>query len=670
MHHFKRYLPLFFIIAAIILLIAALSFYPIEAEDIFSNIASGRYVWEHRTVPTIDPLSYTGPFPWFFDRVLSSVIFFLLHRFGGFPAIIVTTFVILVLSYATIFVFFVKRRIHLIIPFLVLSLIIPASSYWFLTRSYMFGFLLFPLFLVILLSDSSRLRLLLVPLQALWTNLHSSSILGIILVWLDWFFQKNKAWKHLLIPVGVTLVNVVSPVGIQFFSRLWWELAAPHESRANIYEWFSPFHPSIIRQPLVMWFFGAILVTAIFLVLLATKSVHIPKAGLVVSTTLVMLGFSISSARHIPLFYLVLAFLVIFSLSDAAAKLPQGLKTNVSKMMVPGFYAVLTTIGALSVWIFLHGYSNGVNIRRFGLGINEQKFPEAIMTKLLEIKPPGNIFTEYSYGSYFVYKMYPQYKVYIDGGRMDQVYGEEFYQHYIKIGNDRETIKADIAKYTIQAFVLPLPNAPDDVVEIYKYLSTDPGWSLTFFDDHFLVFVDAAVTLKKQIPTFSLLNPLLDLEKALKEKPTLSDTAEAELKQAEQILPDSFNRRALSVIWLWGSNQTPAARAKLDELTHYCDDRDPSATCYLRLVRQLFKYNQLTKALQYTNRIVSWFSPSSGALTLKGDVEAAAGKFDLAKKSYKQGLTVALTTVEQATIAAKLKTVEETKKRFEVTNGN
>ncbi|MDP1722646.1 MAG: hypothetical protein Q8L37_05540 [Candidatus Gottesmanbacteria bacterium] len=58
-----------------------------------------------------------------------------------------------------------------------------------------------------------------------------------------------------------------------------------------------------------------------------------------------------------------------------------------------------------------------------------------------------------------------------------------------------------------------------------------------------LFFIVTALTQMKQIPVFTLLNPLLDLKKALKEKPTLSDTAEAELKKAAEILPDSFNRR-------------------------------------------------------------------------------------------------------------------------------
>ncbi|MEK7140965.1 MAG: hypothetical protein AAB800_00285, partial [Patescibacteria group bacterium] len=68
--------------------------------------------------------------------------------------------------------------------------------------------------------------------------------------------------------------------------------------------------------------------------------------------------------------------------------------------------------------------------------------------------------------------------------------------------------------------------------------------------------------------------------------------------------------------------------------------------------------------------ITSWFAPASFSFILKGDVEAAAGRFDQAKKSYKSGLSVSLNRVEQATIAAKLKTLEESKKRFDATSGN
>lgn len=479
-----------------------------------------------------------------------------------------------------------------------------------------------------------------------------------VMVGSHWLVGK-KTWKETAALVGIVVCNVLSPLGVSYFSLLWGDFFTPNPSRKNIYEWFSPFHPAIIHQPLTLWFLLSILVFASIATLIVLNVLRSPRSRFLLLSTGVFFLYSLTSARGIMFYYIGLLFLV----GDAVVLAGPILK-KIPRAALP---VILLCLIATSVYIFRFGYSNGVNTRKFSLSFSKEKFPDEPLTQLAGYNLDGNIFTEYGSGSFLVWKLYGTKRAFIDGSLPDRIYDNGLYEKYIKIGNDRETIKADIAKYTIQAFVLPFPGAADDVVEIYKYLSTDPGWALTYFDDHFLVFVDAAVTLKKQIPTFSLLNPLLDLEKALKEKPTLSDAVEAELKKAEQILPDSFNRRALEVIWLWGSNQTPAARAKLDELTHYCDQKDPTATCYIRLVRQLFKYNQLTRALQYTNRIVSRFSPSSNALMLKGDVEAAAGKFDLATKSYKSGFSVSLNTVEQATIAAKLKTLKEAKDRYDAT---
>ena len=81
-HRLTTVFPSVYVFAGILtLLVCAFAIFPIEAEDIFSNIVSGRYVWEHKTIPSVDPFSYTGPFPWFFDRVLSSLYYFFIHCF-------------------------------------------------------------------------------------------------------------------------------------------------------------------------------------------------------------------------------------------------------------------------------------------------------------------------------------------------------------------------------------------------------------------------------------------------------------------------------------------------------------------------------------------------------------------------------------------------------------
>ncbi len=659
-----RHFPLLVCIISIVTLIAALTFYPIEAEDIFSNIAYGRYIWEHKAVPASDTFLFTGPFKtWFYDRIASSMVFFAVHKIGGFGGILTLTWALLSLAYTIPLLWVIRRKGSVPVYLLFLALVIIASSYWFMPRSYLYTLVFVSLFYAIL-SDAApktgsyRRYLALIPMQILWTNLQPSSLFGMVMVGAHWLVGK-KSWKESAALGGLILGNVLSPLGISYFSLLWGDFFAPNPSRKNIYEWFSPFHPAIIHQPLTLWFLLSILVFAAIATLIVLNILRSPRSRFLLLSTGIFFLYSVSSARGIMFYYIGLLFLV----GDALIMAEPFLK-KIPRVVLP---VVLVCFVGASAYFFRFGYWNGVNTRKFSLSFSKEKFPDAPLTQLASYHLDGNIFTEYGSGSFLVWKLYGAKRAYIDGSLPDRIYDNGLYDQYIQIGNDRETIKADIAKYTIQAFVLPLPNSAEDVVEIYKYLSSNPGWNLTYFDDHFLVFVDSGIAQKKQIPVFTLLNPLLDLEKALKEKPTLSDTVEAELKLAGTILPDSFNRRALAIAWLWGSNQTQAARALLGELTRYCDDVDPTNACYLRLVRQLFKYNQLTKALQYTNRITSWFLPSSYTLMLKGDVEAAAGKFDLANRSYKSALNVSLNNVEQATIAAKLKTLEEIKKRYEAT---
>ncbi len=411
-----------------------------------------------------------------------------------------------------------------------------------------------------------------------------------------------------------------------------------------------------------MWFFLSVFLFATIAILIVLNVIRSPRSRFLLLSTGIFFLYSLTSARGIMFYYVGLLFLI----GDATVVLSPILK------IIPraAFPVILMCLIGTSAYFFRFGYSNGVNTRKFSLSYSKEKFPDRPLSQLASYNLDGNIFTEYGSGSFLIWKLYGTKRAFMDGALHDRIYDNGLYDHYIKIGNDRDTIKTDVATYTIRAFVLPVPNSAEDVIEIYRYLSTDPGWSLTYFDDHFLVFVDAGVAIKKQIPTFTLLNPLLDLEKALKEKPTLSDTVEAELKEAERILPDSFTRRALTIIWLWGSNQTPAARAKLEELTHYCDQKDPTNPCYIRLVRQLLKYNQLTRALQYKERLVSWFEPSLGSLMLLGDVEAASGKFSDAVSSYTKALSLSPDPVLQATISGKIKDVKEKKIRFESTQGN
>lgn len=647
-HRLTTVFPSVYVFAGILtLLVCAFAIFPIEAEDIFSNIVSGRYVWEHKTIPSVDPFSYTGPFPWFFDRVLSSLYYFFIHELFGIFGIIVSTALILAAGCVLGFVFLYRRHQSPLLPFLMVLVSIPASSYWYLPRSYTFGYLCVHVYMIVLLSDKRNWIWFLLPLQVVWTNMHSSSVLGIGMAGLYWLFISKKKLTSLLFPVSTVLVNVLSPVGIKFFSNLWNELFGQHASRMNIYEWFSPFHPMIIHQPLTLWFIGGLCLFASVSLLLILKIVKVKHTWFLLGVTGVLCMLSIQSARHIPIFYISLLYLVGLSTVSWSYALQKQVITKSSLI------AVFVSLG-LVIYLFFHGYSNGVNTRRFGVGIVPSKFPNQAFLYLKQFHLSGNIFNEYGYGAYFLYTMYPEYKVYIDGGRLDQVYGESFYQHYLKMGTDKETILHDIQTYDIQAFLLPFPSTKDDVVEVYRYLSQDPAWKLMYFNDYVLVFVSASVAVEKNIPVYSYLNPLYDIGAIAKQSPEIQDGLEQDFQRAETINPDSFVLRAARIAYLDAIGQPRAVHTLLGDLEHYCNTRDSSRYCYIRLVRQLLLYGQIQRAMQYKEKIVDWFIPDFSSLELLADVDVAEGNFSSAIQLYQKALTLTRDPEATASITKKI----------------
>jgi hypothetical protein len=60
-----------------------------------------------------------------------------------------------------------------------------------------------------------------------------------------------------------------------------------------------------------------------------------------------------------------------------------------------------------------------------------ETFPKDAVDWIMANQPKGNIFNSYNWGGYLIWRVYPEYLVYIDG-RAD-LYGEEFITNYRKI---------------------------------------------------------------------------------------------------------------------------------------------------------------------------------------------------------------------------------------------
>jgi len=109
-------------------------------------------------------------------------------------------------------------------------------------------------------------------------------------------------------------------------------------------------------------------------------------------------------------------------------------------------------------------------------GISESKeFPAAAVRFLKTAQAPPPLMNHYNWGGYFIWRLYPQYQVYIDG-RAD-VYGDTFLEdfastYYLRGGSWRSGLE----RWGVRTVVLP-PDAP-----LVTALSSLPQWKVVFSD--------------------------------------------------------------------------------------------------------------------------------------------------------------------------------------------
>lgn len=554
-----------------------LSVFPIESEDIFSNIVTGKLLWTTKTIPDLDPFSFTGPHPWLLNRPLPSIIFYFVHELGGLPAIQIFCGTLLGVTYSLLYLGWIRRAHHPVLTFGIVTLTILASCYWFQTRIYVFAYLYTALSLFLVTSPQKRSVAWAIPLQILWINSHPSAILGVIFVGVWWLVtswrEKRLDRFASVVLMLVIAANAVSPIGLRNYSKFFEEVFAAHPSRTNIWEWFSPFSEVVSQQHLAWWFYGACAIMIVIAGRLFVYGAETRSAGVLTPITWGLFFMCLGCARHIPLFYLSLSGLLV-CLSDGWAR-------NWALGHRRGRWnaALSLVVVALIVKTVAIGYQNGNVHRPFRLGIDERKFPERPIQILKRAKVNGNIFSDYDSGSYFLYRMYPDYKVYIDGARLDEVYGEDGFLHYMKLGNDLTTLLDDIKKYDIRSFIVPLPPTPSEIVVVHRHLSNDPEWRLAYFDDTHMLFVKRSEAEASGIATYRYLSPFASLDQVIKAHPDALQELTRDIVHGDATNPHSVAYLIMKRKFLNSVGRDKESRQVSHAIQELCRQEAPSPLC-------------------------------------------------------------------------------------------
>lgn len=380
------------LLAILFILFFLLSFTMIPGVDTFWQVKTGEVILK-QGIPHHDIFSYTAEGEkWVVHEWLSDVIFYLIHRIDPNLLVIFKALVIsltfLVLSILTI------EKIALL-PILVLLLSATASRVFFDVRPQIFSYLFFALLLFLLYR---KLLSFIPPLFLLWCNLHSGFILGLFVLFL-WtgeaiWKKEGDRFKWIFIFFLSFSLTFLNPNSWHLYQHAM-DLLGWKEVQDVIVEWFSPnFHRLDILPFEVLTF-------ALFFSFLFARSIRVIDLVLGV----LLLHFALQAVRHIPLFSIISAPLIIFNFKDVSEALEEklGRITKPLTFFFP-FFLALTQV------IVLPPYEDMFSVF---VQYTEHFFPLSNVKKLK--KGGGNIFNEYKWGGYLIFSCYPQKKVFIDG---------------------------------------------------------------------------------------------------------------------------------------------------------------------------------------------------------------------------------------------------------------
>jgi len=470
-------------VAILFLALFSMAMRPIADPDFWWHLRTGQWMVETHAIPHADPFSFTNQGKtWIAHEWLSEIFIYGIYRIGGYGLLILIFAAIITATFLLVYLRSAERPY--IAGFALLLGALATAPTWGV-RPQMISYLLSALFLFLLdrYTESRKTKYLIpIPiLMLLWVNLHAAYALGFAILGIyiaGDIFELIKAkiaktgstnspiLKNLMILFGILVLSVLAalanPNGIRLLTYPF-ETLASQAMQQNIQEWFSPDFHQIEWQPLA-WLILALIGAG----LLGRKSISPTKVLL----TLVFGYAALHSMRHVPLF-------AIAAVPALAEEIGSVVRTRQE----------VRQAGRLLKWVnfFLVACAILVAGLRFVGVVQEQantekeKFPAAAVDWIVQHHPAGNIFNTYGWGGYLIWRLYPEYHVYIDG-RAD-VYGDTFINDYLRIEAGKPNWETSLSLDGVRIVLI----GPGSLLA--RDLRQSPDWERAFSDEQSVLFI-------------------------------------------------------------------------------------------------------------------------------------------------------------------------------------
>ncbi|MEO0074031.1 MAG: tetratricopeptide repeat protein, partial [candidate division WOR-3 bacterium] len=476
---------------------AASAVFPITSGDVWWHIATGNYILTHKSVPKYDVFSFSSTGNrWVTHEWLFEVLIALLFRFGGTNALILLNTALVLATLTMLLATLRRSKVDMILALPLLMISIPLLTFRAFVRPHvttetLFALYVFVLFCIITTGNNSKFSWLwlLVPVQLFWTNLHSGAIFGPMLFMTAGVFalfvpsiSRNCNESKLSIPIrllafGGTLagISLINPNG-------WQSLAYPFFLTRS-----RTFTSAITElwSPLTKQYWGSDFLIC-FLLILSLGLVSLFRNRRRNLVFMFLFGIATVAAclalRNIPLFTILAIPITGFHLNPIV-----GFQLK-HKLRLPVLW-LATLVGTLLLArTLMVGTKLPNGFRKTGLGIDKRSFPIGAADFIADNHHGGNIFNTMEHGGYLLWRLFPRFRVYVDG-RLD-VYGASLFEKYRQALWSGSQFDSIVDEHSVDCVLLANPPSLDTKTELYlgRTLALRPDWSLVYWDDNSLVY--------------------------------------------------------------------------------------------------------------------------------------------------------------------------------------
>lgn len=445
--------------------------------DLGRHLTVGGVILDTRRIPSQDLFSHTmAGAPLVPQEWASEVLYALAARVAGLNGAAWLTALVLASTFAALT--FGLGRLGVRAPVALAAGVAASvvSALHALPRPHIFTWLFFTIFLLALEAHrrrGGRRMLFLLPLlMVAWANIHGAFISGLVLVLLyaaGAGLERDSRRIVTLLALLALLVAAswINPAGPQLLAHSMGYLQGRFLVDMTV-EYQSPdFHSANT------WPFAALLLLSLLLVWAGAQKLK--------WSVLMLLGgwtaFALYSARNIPLYALVAAVVLAPVVDDLITDKLPAVKAHLARLDAVDRRA-WGWVWAVVVPVLLGGLlfsGTRLDLWQAGNDFSPKAFPVAAVQALKESPPDGNMFNEFTWGGYMLYRLWPAKRVFIDG--QTDFYGETLTRQYLQVTGAEPGWEAILDRYAVRWVITPVRS------RLAAELDKSLAWTQKYSDD-------------------------------------------------------------------------------------------------------------------------------------------------------------------------------------------